>query len=452
MPKIKITKQKGVFLNMKNILRRMSAIIFCTVLCGITAFANPLIEAPFNPFEPADEIQATPERVQPTTEAALITTEPEPMTEAVIPTTTAAPPPVVPSLIPVRVRENNEYGVKTIVKTYELSGNENPEHISKDSFELNGWEYIFTDLRKRETVDTTTKEHTLTIELLPDTDDVQAVTAVLDKNMEYTSNDGYSGTLNLVESSVTAKVSGTKTVSFTLTETKKYDNLASNDSWHIPKSISDKYGRTLTLSSLEWLGSSFAYIDGVSFADNYTATATYIGTGYRKVATGYTGSAEYTGIISKSVPGKTIYTAVFTGTEIPPPTTEPPAEPTTEEIIEEPEPFNPVPAAVAGSAGGAGLLGFLLFFFLKMKNVKVCNFQGESYVQTGKARVGYKVPSIDLTPFANSAQSTNYALIIGRFAAWRLSDKSVKIIYSDRSLEHTVNSNGFKEYQFDVRF
>lgn len=452
---------------MKNLLRRLSAIIFCAILCGITVFANPLIEAPFNPFDPVDEIPVTTEIIQTTTEAVTITeTEPETTTEAVIPTTTAAPPPVIPALIPARVRETDENGMKKIIKTYELSGKENPEHISKDNFELNGWEYIFTDITKRTTTDTATREHKVNIELIPDTDDVKAITDVLAKTMNYTSNDGYSGTLILVENSVKAEILGTKTVSFTLTETKQYDNLASNDSSYIPKSIADKYGRTLTLSNIEWSSNSNVYIDGDSFADSYTATVTYTGTGYRNVVTGYTGSAEYMGIISKSVPGKTIYTAVFTGTEIPPPTTEEPTteapteppttteEPTTEEIIEETEPeaFNPVPVAIAGSTGGAGLLGFLIFFFLKMKNVKVCNFQSGSYVQIGKARVGYKMPSIDLTPFASSAQSANYALIIGRFASWRLSNKSIKINYGDRSFEHTVNSTGFKEYQFDVRF
>ena len=444
---------------MKNITKRITVSLFCMVLCGFTAYATPMIDAPFNPFDRVDELPATTTAaVIPTTaETVTAATEPEPTTK--IEPTTAAP---VPALIPARVEEKKENGLKKIVKTYELSAKENPEHISRDSFELNGWEYIFTDMTKKETIDTKTREYTQTVKIIPDTDDVTAIIGVLDKTKSYTSSDGYSGTLKLVENSVKAEISGTKTVPFTLTETRTYENLSSNDSSYIAKSISDKYGRVLTLSDLQWRSYSNVYIDSNTFADSYTATATYTGTGYRNVITGYTGSAEYTGIIKKTIPGKTIYTAVFTGTEIPPPTTaepitEPPTtteEPTTEpEIIEEPkpEPFNPI-AVVAGSTGGAGLFGGLIFFFLKMKNVKVCNFQNGQYVQIGKTRIGYKIPAIDLTPFAQKSDSTAYALIIGRFAAWRLSGKTIKINYGDKSFEHTVNSNGFKEYQFEVKF
>ena len=446
---------------MKNLFKRISVIIFCTILCSITVFANPMINAPFNPFDPVDELTAAATEIMQTTTDAITTTE------TVIPTTTDPP---VPALIPVKVKETDDNGVRKIIKTYELTAKENPEHISKNNFELNGWEYTLSDITKKETVDTKTKEYSTVIDFIPDTDDVKAIINVLDKTMNYTSGDGYSGTLKLIENSVKAEITGTKLVPFTLSETRQYDNFSSNDSSYIPKSISDKYNRILTLSNLEWRSNSSVYIDNDSFADSYTAVATYTGTGYRNVVMGYAGNAEYSGTLTKNVPGKTIYTAVFTGTEIPPPTTSPAEpetelttenpttteEPTTEEITEEPEPepepFNPVPVAVAGSAGGAGLLGGLIFFFLKMKNVKVCNYQNGSYIQIGKTRVGYKAPTIDLTPFSQIAESTNYTLIIGRFATWRLSNKSVKINYGDKSLDHIVNSDGFKEYQFDVRF
>jgi hypothetical protein len=446
---------------MKNVLKRISAIIFCAVLCGFTAFANPIIDAPFNPFESADKLPVTTaETVSTTTEAVTAAT-------AEIAVTTTIPPPTattapIPALIPTNVKEINENGVRKIIKTYELSAKENPEHISKSSFEMNGWEYVFFDVTKRETVDTKAREYTKIISIIPDTDDVSAIANVLAKTMPHTSGDGYSGTLKLVESSVKAEISGTAAVPFTLRETRKYDNLSSNDSSFIDKIIYDKYGRTLTLSSLQWQSNSNVHIDSNSFSDSYTAVVTYTGTGYKNVVTGYTGSAEYKGTITKTTPGKTIYTAVFVGTEIPPPTTtEPPTEPTTvtteettaePEIADEPVQINLFPAAAAGGTGGIGVLFACVFFFLRMKNVKVCSFQRGSYVEIGKTRVGYKMPSIDLTPFSQKSESTDYTLIIGAFAAKILSNKSIKVIYGDKSLEHIVNSSGFKEYQFNVRF
>jgi len=376
-----------------------------------------------------------------------------------IPTITVPP---IPALIPDNTQEIKENSTRKIIRTYKLSEKENPDNISRDGFESDGWDYIFADITKQETTDTKTREYTQTITLVPDTDNVQAVIGVLAKSIPYTSGDGYSGTLILVESSVKASISGTKTVPFTLTETRTYDNLSMNDSSYIPKSISDKYGRVLTLSNLIWRTNSAVYIDGDELPDSYTGVATYIGTGYKNVVTGYTGSAEYTGTISKSTPGKTIYTVTFTGTEIPPPTTteaptttEPPtttAEPATEpEIIEEPASFNPV-SAVAGTTGGAGLLGALVFFFFLRKNVKVFNFIKGKYDQIGKIRVSYKTPIINLTPFSDKAQSGGFMLVIDSLAARRLSGKTAAIEYGDKQFSHLINYFGSGNYEIKVDF
>ena len=442
-------------------LKQVTFTFICAVLCGITVFASSGV--PFNPFDPVDTpppittepTTATESTTQSTTSA---TTESPPTTTA-LPTTTTAP---IPALIPDNVQETYENGVKKIVKTYELSEKDNTDHISKEGFESNGWDYTFADITKRETVDTKTREYTQTINLTPATENVNTIIDTLDKSMIYTSDDGYSGTLILVESSVKAVVSGTKVVPFTISEKRTYDNLSLNDSSYIPKSISDKYGRVLTLNNLTWRTNSAVYIDGDELPDSYTGVATYTGTGYKTVVTGYTGNAEYTGTISKSTTGKTIYTVIFTGTEIPPPTTtelptttEPPtttAEPTTEPIIvEEPEPFNPVPI-VATSTGSVGLLGGLVFLIFFRKNTKVYNKINGAFAQISKVRVSYKMPIINLTPLSEKAQSGEFLLEIDHFAAKLLDDKTVVINYGDKRLEHIVNRKGFTPYEFQVKF
>ncbi|MCL2816588.1 MAG: hypothetical protein FWD23_18475, partial [Oscillospiraceae bacterium] len=135
-----------------------------------------------------------------------------------------------------------------------------------------------------------------------------------------------------------------------LYETREYPYLSSNDTSLVPKTISDKYGRTLTLSNIQWRTQNTVTVDYSQLPDEYTAVASYTGTAYRTVVTGYITTAEYSGTVSKSKTGKTIYTAYFTGIpivtviepEIPPQTDEPEPEP--EDITEpvettaEPEP------------------------------------------------------------------------------------------------------------------
>ena len=232
---------------MKSHIRKISAVIFVGIfsfLFGITVSAQQIpetITAPINPFDKpiiTTESTATTEVItQPTT-----ATTTEPPTTTAIPTSTIPP---IPALIPNNVQEIYENRVRKIIKTYELSGKENPDYISRNSFELNDWEYAFAKITKKEMVDTKTREYTQTISLTPDTTNVQAIIGVLDKTMLYTSSDGYSGTLTLDENSVTAQVSGTKNVAYTISETREYPNLSYNDTSFIPKSISDKYGRQL---------------------------------------------------------------------------------------------------------------------------------------------------------------------------------------------------------------
>ncbi|MCL2775407.1 MAG: hypothetical protein FWD71_18990 [Oscillospiraceae bacterium] len=256
-----------------------------------------------------------------------------------VPTTTAKSIVSAPKLYPVSVTENVIGGQHEIIKTYELSQYEKPADISRDNFERGGYLYELSDITKKDNIKTEQQNHTETISVDSQTKDFDAILKLLPLTKEYNS-DGFTGALTLDVNSITVEQSGIRSVAYTISETREYPCLSSNDSSYIPKSIVDKYGRTLTLSNVSWRVQSSVAIDYDAIPDSYIATATYTGTAYKSVVTGYAVTAEYNGIVSKTVTGKTTYTATFIGTKIIPPTVE---ETTTSEIVTEPTTTTEIP-------------------------------------------------------------------------------------------------------------
>jgi hypothetical protein len=221
----------------------------------------------------------------------------------------------------VSVSENIANGRHEVAKTYELSPYDKPSDIPRDSFERDGCTYEISDITQKENVKTEQKEQVETVKLDSATKDFDEILKLLPKSKEY-KNGGFTGILTLDVGSITIGQAGTKSVAYTISETREYPYLSINDSSLVPKSIVDKYGRTLTLSNLTWRSQSNVAVDYNSVPDSYTACATYSGTAYKSVVTGYEVTAQYRGIIGKTVTGKTVYTALFIGTEIVPPTVE----------------------------------------------------------------------------------------------------------------------------------
>ncbi|MCL2775988.1 MAG: hypothetical protein FWD71_21985, partial [Oscillospiraceae bacterium] len=171
------------------------------------------------------------------------------------------------------------------------------------------------------------------------TKDFASILKLLPLTKEY-NNDGFTGTLTLDVSSITVEQAGTRSVAYTISETREYPCLSSNDSSFVPKTITDKSGRTLTLSNVSWQVQSSMPIDYDSIPDIYMATATYTGTAYKSVVTGYVVTAQYNGIVSKTITSKATYTAIFVGTQIVPPTVE---ATVTSEIVTEPTTMTEMP-------------------------------------------------------------------------------------------------------------
>lgn len=277
--------------------------VIIALFCFLWAFAIPMrVFASNDDNSPSEPSNVTITVVVPQTETQ---------------TQTPAIPvkPSYPPLYPINVWETQEGGRREIIKVYELSSSEMPEAIPRESFERGGYLYELSDITKKETAYADTKEESQTVTLDTDTKDTDAIIKLLAPTKEYRSEDGYIGVLNLDVSSIKVQTAGTKTSNYTVSATREYPHLSSNDTSLVPKTITDN-GRTLTLANVTWKQQTSATVDYDQLPNSYTAVASYTANASKTTVTGYTTTAVYRGNVSKINTGKTIYTACFIGTKI----------------------------------------------------------------------------------------------------------------------------------------
>ena len=202
-----------------------------------------------------------------------------------------------------------------IDKVYQLSLGDDPSGIPTEDFTRNGRLYYLLDMVRKDEVGVDTQTHSETVTLASDTDKMDAILQRLDAEMEFTTEEGYTGVLRLDHTSVQVTTDGYASKTTSLSATRTYPNLSEADVSLIPKSITDK-GRTLNLADVQW--SSAESTDGEGgVITHYTATASYSGSATSQYATGYTVSANYTGEVSKTDCQVVTYTATFGSVEAP---------------------------------------------------------------------------------------------------------------------------------------
>lgn len=220
-----------------------------------------------------------------------------------------------PNLYPVSVSEKRTDSKCEIIRVYELSEDENPDHISRDNFEREGYSYELAEIVKSEMQSFDSREHIETITINTKNNDIETVLKMLSQTIEHTSEDGYTGTLTLDVSSVKTAEAGTNTSTSISTKTREYPHLSSNDSALIPKTITDS-GRTYDIADIDWNDENTESIDNTELPQTYTAVATYSATISSTSVVGYDTTAKYLGVISRTTQGKTRYTANFIGVPI----------------------------------------------------------------------------------------------------------------------------------------
>jgi len=225
----------------------------------------------------------------------------------------SAPPTI--KVYPSDVTEIRDGGGWQIIKTYSLLPDESPGDIPREPFERSGWSFTLTDIIRTETANAETREHVETVTLDTESKELETILPMLPPTMEYRDEDGFVGILSLDVSSITVETAGTRTSSYTMSVTREYPHLSSNDTSLVPKTVTDR-GTTYTLAGVEWRAGNTVTVDYNALPEYYTAIASYTATGTSTRVTGYTTTAEYTGTLAKLSQGRTIYTAHFLGEEI----------------------------------------------------------------------------------------------------------------------------------------
>ena len=207
--------------------------------------------------------------------------------------------------------ETVQNGGKTeIHKVYELGADEPPSSISQDSFEQDGKTYVLQDILKNEIPSYETREIIEPVTVESETNKMEDILPLIPATKEVLTDDGFSGTLQLDVSTIQIESKGTGTSSYTMKATRTYPNLAGADLQFIPK-ITEENGHTLQFASVDWQSDNTANVDTHAITDRYTAVVTYEGTGTRSYSKGYTVTAEYSGIVSKTAADTVQYTAIF---------------------------------------------------------------------------------------------------------------------------------------------
>lgn len=224
---------------------------------------------------------------------------------------------------PTAVEESEDGG--EIRKVYDLGPGQDPAGIPRSDFEQNGVRYTLTDLLKQEMPEYQERQHTEEVSLESKNKDMASILALLPQQKEFVTEDGLSGTLTLQLDTVQVETAGYGKSTKTVTTTRRYPNLGSQDTSYIPKTVEEN-GRTMTLQDISWQTDNTANMDDYALGDRYTAVATYSGTATSSYVTGYTVTAKYEGTVSRIALDRVRYVAIFEGTEIKPVVTLPEIE------------------------------------------------------------------------------------------------------------------------------
>jgi hypothetical protein len=222
-------------------------------------------------------------------------------------------------------------------------------------------------------------------------------------------------------------VSGYKTESYTVNDTRYYYSLPSRDLSQISKSVV-KNGVTLNFAGISWSDNNSADAGGTAAGSLFTATVQYTGKGTRQVPSDYIVTVVYTGEVTREITESITHNLTYSGEAIP-------------------EPFNPVPLA-AGSTAGGGLVGAFLFFFFK-RNTQIYNMQNGKYVLIGKTHLNTISPTVKLDNLKHKTITNLYRIALDKSIAAKLSGRDVTVSCGSDAVRHAIKAS-VSGYTFDV--
>ena len=223
--------------------------------------------------------------------------------------------------VPTDTLVQNLNGVQQYIKTYTVPPDTDPGSLIEEPFDYDGYTYTYSSITKQENLFTDELQKTEVVTVMTEKKDVDKVLAAFNPTMEY--DDGrYTGTLNLDHTTIKTEAAGFETRSYTVSATKEYGNLDSNDMAYVPNTTV-KDGITIPLSSVDWQVQSTVLVGDVLVPATYKAVAYYSGRAYYSAATGYISTAEYKGTVVCSEVRDITYVVTYVGTPIAIPTETP---------------------------------------------------------------------------------------------------------------------------------
>lgn len=215
----------------------------------------------------------------------------------------------VGSHYPVEIQTAEDHGFQLLVKTFVVPEGTDPQELIEEGLTRRGVEYQVSDILRRE-LDGSTDRKTIseTVIIPAESDDEDELLALFDPEMAYSEN-GYTGTLTLKESSITAETTDTEGYAYTIKDVKEYTGLDRNDPYYIPKTA-QKNGVTLELADVQWTAMASA-AENSEVPSLFKATATYTGTGWGSKAKEYLVTAAYTGEVAKTSGGDVLYSIIY---------------------------------------------------------------------------------------------------------------------------------------------
>lgn len=334
------------------------------------------------------------------------------------------------------INYQNLNGQQQAIMVYTLLPDQQPEDLIEQDFEYDGYLYSYSGMTKQEQTFNEEKMHTETVTVNTDSKNLEDILAELKPTIEF--DDGTSqGVLSLDHETIKTEAAGYKTSSYTVTATKNYTGLASNDSSLIDPTVV-KNGRTLSLSNITWSVESTALVGDALVPATYSAVATYSGSASSTVATGYITTADYTGKVVSSGIASIKYTVTYIGTP----------------ILPEESGLNLSASAVCGGLLSIAVLcGGVLFLLLRFrKNTTVYKSTGEGneYDKCGNLLLKIRSPELRIDHLKD-VPSGMIAIEVAEGTAKKLFGKKISIRYYDRIMTHTVGTvNGPYWFKLDV--
>lgn len=217
--------------------------------------------------------------------------------------------------VPVSQTEQVIDGKQTLTKIYEVDPSVDPETLKGEGLELNGYTYALSSFTKeiytREDTKTVSEEMTIPLQTTKEDETFMEALKMLPQFIEY-EEDGYSGKLILVASTIDISETGRSTHPGSSKVTKTY-TVDYNDDSLIPSTVTED-GRTYSRASITWSEGQFS--ENATIPDNYTATVVYSRSYSYTTVDGYQATATYTGDVELLEDEMIRYTVQYIGSPI----------------------------------------------------------------------------------------------------------------------------------------